>query len=94
MKKASLLIILMIFLMIFQIYLSKKKSKVLGIIIPFTTFVLSIFMIIMNISGDVVMSVEEMTYVLTKVVIIFNIPTFVFIFIYVYYKAKLKRVKK
>ena len=87
MKNTIILLFMIIALIILQIYLSKRESKLLGLILPGISFIFSILAIFsIYISGDD--STAEIIRMFISTFIIYNIPTCILLVIYFKYKNK------
>ncbi len=85
MKKTGLLILVIVFLCILQIYLVKKKSRWVGLILPLITFTSSLFLLLIS-PG---LELSKLTVVITFILI--NIPTALYIFIFFAFADKKKK---
>lgn len=87
-------IIFLFFLIIFvgaialQVFLSKKESKFLGLILPIIS-VLNSLIIVLNIAGDA-MTKTQILIALVSAFLIGNIPTIILMAIYFGIREKLK----
>ncbi len=72
-----------------QIFLSKKESKWLGLILPLTCF---LFSILLSLNTLITVDLEKSKFILLIIssLILFNIPTFILIAIYFSYREKRK----
>ena len=74
---------------LFQIFLSKKKSKLFGLIFPVITFLYSLIMVF-NIAVFNGMTRGEIFMVITSTFLISNIPTIILLGIYWGCREKIK----
>lgn len=87
-------IIFLFFLIIFvgaialQVFLSKRQSKFLGLILPILS-VLNSFIIVLNIAGDA-MTKTQILITLVSAFLIGNIPTIILMAIYFGIREKMK----
>ena len=94
-KTALMLIVLLLFvagIVWLQVFLSKAKSKILGLILPSISFMFSLITIFGMAgfgvgAGDVFVTIPT-TFFIT------NIPTIIFITIYISSKEKIKKNKE
>lgn len=97
MKKMSLvLIVLLLFIagiVWLQIFLSKKKSKVPGIILPSISFIYSLMMVL-SIAAFQTMKDGEVFGLIASTLLLSNIPTIILIAIYIAAREKIKRIKE
>ncbi len=78
-------------LIVLQIFLSKCQNKILGLIIPIISFVVTLIIPLNMIGPDVftVMFLLQMVFIF----LLANIPTIIFLAIYFAYKGKNRRKK-
>lgn len=82
MGKSGLILFLLIALCILQIYLAKRKSKWVGLILPLITFVISIFLVVISPNYNLAIFI---TFILV------NIPTAIYLIIFFIYRDKNKQ---
>jgi len=92
--------VLLIFALVFcvgatmlQIFLSKKESKILGLILPFITFLYSLLSVL-NVAVTDAMTAWDVFSLIAASFILTNIPTIVLLAIYFACKEKMKRKKQ
>ena len=93
MKKVTIMFFIVMVLLVgaifLQIFLSKKKSKWFGLILPTVTFLYSLLMIL-NIADFEGMRGGEIFMLIASTFLISNIPTIVFLGIYFGCREKMK----
>lgn len=88
------LFIICILGIIFQIYLSKKENKFLGMILPVLSFLYSIMGIMGIILFSVNVSISEIFGMIMGVLIPLNIPTIILLIIYFICRNSNKKKKQ
>lgn len=76
-----------------EIFLAKKKNKVLGLILPAISFIYSL-VIVLNIAVFETVSGGEIFILVISTLLFSNIPTIILIAIYISSREKIKRNKE
>lgn len=97
MKNMSImLIVLLLFfagIVWLQVFLSSKKNKVLGLILPSISFIYSLIMVL-GIAAYETMSGGEIFGLIASTLLLSNIPTIILIAIYIASRERIKRNKE
>lgn len=93
-EPVNFIIVLLLFVGIIwlQVFLSKKESKVLGLILPGLSFFYSLIMISALIVYD--MSSGEVFGLIASTLLLTNVPTIIFIIIYLVLRGSIKKNKE
>ena len=75
-----------------QIFLSRRESKILGLILPFLSFLYSLVMVFNIVAFD--MSIIEILGFIVTIFFIGNIPTIILMAVYIGCREKIKRNKE
>ena len=97
MKKMYIMIIVLLLffagIVWLQVFLSKKKSKFLGLILPGISFIYSLIMVF-NIAVFDSMSGSETFRIIASTLLLSNIPTIILIAIYIGSRERIKQNKE
>ncbi len=85
-----ILVLVLTTMIILQIYLSKKKSKYFGLILPAITFIIAALYVIGSYSYNLKLSHNIISVIIG--IVVWNIPTAILLIVYFTCREKLKRV--
>lgn len=97
MKKISVALVVLLFfaagIVWIQVFLSNKKSKILGLVLPAITFIYSLI-VVLGLAAFETMSGGEVFGLIASTFLLTNIPTIILIAIYIASREKIKRNKE
>ncbi|MEL7570278.1 MAG: hypothetical protein AAGU14_06905 [Eubacteriaceae bacterium] len=78
-----------------QIYLSKKESKIPGLILPSIFFILSVFYSVPNFQNALNFSFSPGAFFASlMILLIYNVPTIIYVLIYLHLRNKINKASE
>lgn len=91
--KITILLLLFVAIILLQLFLSRRESRLPGLVLPVLFFLFSIIAML-NVAALPSDSVRETAVTMLTVVLLYNIPTLVLLVIYFVCREKFRRKKE